>query len=81
MRNPCVDAAIAELEAAGVHNFQLAHGGKHLQVRWRVSDHHPLRVAVIPATPSDHRSPQNTRRDVRRLLRLDDMVAVARPTP
>jgi hypothetical protein len=48
MRNPCVDAAVAELEAAGVRNFHLAHGGKHLQVRWRVSDHHPLRVAARP---------------------------------
>jgi hypothetical protein len=73
MRNPCLDAALAELEAAGVRSYELARGGKHLQLHWSVNGH-PLRVLVLPITPSDWRSPHNTRRDVRALLRLDDLL-------
>ena len=73
MRNPCLDAALAELDAAGVRDYQLARGGKHLQVRWSVAGG-VLRKMTIPGSPSDWRSPQNTRRDVRRLLREDGLI-------
>jgi hypothetical protein len=76
MRNDCLDAAVGELEQAGIRDYEVAHGGKHIQLRWHAGDHRRLRIAFIATTPSDHRSPQNTRRDVRRLLRLDNMLAV-----
>jgi hypothetical protein len=73
MRNACLDAALAELDAVGIRDYQLARGGKHLQLRWAVAGH-ALRVLTIPLTPSDWRSPQNTRSDLRKLLRQDGLL-------
>lgn len=70
--NPCLEAAVAELEAVGIRNYQLARGGKHLQLRWSISG--IMRMLALPNTPSDWRSPRNTRRDVRNLLRLDGVL-------
>jgi hypothetical protein len=77
LRNDCLNAALAELEAVGVRDYQLAHGGKHLQLRWSVNGH-PLRILTIAGTPSDFRSPLNTRRDIRALLRLDGLLDMPR---
>ena len=74
MRNACLDAALAELDAVGIRNYQLARGSKHLQVRWTVAG--VLRMMTIPGSPSDWRSPQNTRRDMRRLLREDGLIEI-----
>ena len=74
MRNPCLDAALAELNAVGIRDYQLARGSKHLQVRWTVAG--VLRMMTIPGSPSDWRSPQNTRRDMRRLLREDGLIEI-----
>jgi len=74
MRNPCLDAALAELDAVGIRDYQLARGAKHLQVRWTVAG--VLRMMTIPGSPSDWRSPQNTRRDMRRLLREDGLIEI-----
>jgi len=73
VRNPCLDAAKAELEAVGIRSYELAHGSKHLQLRWSVNGH-PLRVLTVPGTPGDWRTPRNVRRDARRLLRLDGLL-------
>jgi len=67
MRNACLDAALAELDAVGIRDYQLARGGKHLQLRWSVAGH-ALRVLTI------WRSPQNTRSDLRKLLRQDGLL-------
>jgi hypothetical protein len=82
MRNACLDAAVAELKAAGVRDYQVARGGKHLQLRWSVNGH-GLRMLTIPVTPSDWRSPANTRSDLRRLLRQDGLLEQngVRPVP
>ena len=72
MRNPCLDAALAELETVGIRNYELARGGKHLQLRWSVAG--IMRMLTVPGTPSDWRSPRNTRRDIRALLRLDGII-------
>jgi hypothetical protein len=76
MRNPCLDAALAELETVGIRNYELARGGKHLQLRWSVAG--IMRMLTVPGTPSDWRSPRNTRRDIRALLRLDGIIEPAR---
>jgi hypothetical protein len=73
MRNACVDAALGELEAAGVRDIEQARGGKHLQLRWRVNGH-DLRLYSLPCTPSDVRSSRNVRADIRRLLREDGVL-------
>jgi hypothetical protein len=71
--NTCLDAALAELEAVGIRDYQLARGGKHLQLRWTVAGHN-MRMLTLPVSPSDWRSPHNTRRDMRKLLRLDGLL-------
>ena len=82
MRNSCLDAAVAELDQAGIRNYQVARGGKHLQIRWSVNGG-TLRMLTLPLTPSDWRSPQNTRSDLRRLLRQDGFLEQngGRPVP
>ena len=77
-RNPCLDAALAELEDAGVRNFQLVHGSKHPQLRWSINGH-PLRILTLPGTTGDWRSPRNVRRDTRALLRLDGIIENRKP--
>ena len=72
MRNACLDAALAELDAVGIRDYQLARGGKHLQLRWTVAG--VLRMLAIPNTASDWRSPANTRSDLRKLLRQDGLL-------
>jgi hypothetical protein len=79
MRNACLDAAFAELDAVGIRDYQLARGGKHLQLRWTAPGH-TLRMLTIPLTPSDWRSPQNTRSDLRKLLRQDGLLETNGPS-
>jgi hypothetical protein len=78
MNNACLQAAVAELEAVGIRDYQLARGGKHLQLRWSINGH-PQRMLALPSTPSDWRSSRNTRRDVRALLRLDGVLDMPKP--
>jgi hypothetical protein len=73
MRNPCLEIALRELAAVGIRDVEQAHGGKHLQLRWRVNGH-GLRIYHVPATPSDWRSAHNTRADIRRMLREDGVL-------
>jgi hypothetical protein len=79
MKNECLEIALRELEAVGVRDIEQAHGGKHLQLRWRVNGR-DTRVYTLPCTPSDVRSSQNVRADIRRLLR-DDGVQTTAPKP
>jgi hypothetical protein len=65
--------ALKELAAAGVRHPEVARGSKHLQLRW-FTPRGERRVITIPGTPSDWRSPQNTVRDLRRILREDGML-------
>jgi hypothetical protein len=72
MRNPCLDTALTELDAVGIRDYQLARGGKHLQLRWAFNGQ--LRMLTIPITPSDWRSRHNTRSDLRKMLRADGLL-------
>jgi hypothetical protein len=74
MKNDCLEAALQELDLAGVRNVEQAHGSKHLQLRWTVNGH-VRRVYTLPSTPSDPlRGPRNTRAQIRRLLRDDGVL-------
>lgn len=61
---------------AGIHHPEIAHGGKHLQLRW-TTPRGERRVFAVPDTPSDWRSAENTRHDLRRILRDDGMLETA----
>jgi hypothetical protein len=83
MRNECLDAAIDELNAAGIRDVTRSYGSKHLQLCWQSPTGTP-RMLSISITPSDHFAPQKVRADVRRLLRADGMLvdrAPAKPRP
>jgi hypothetical protein len=80
MRNLCLAAALEELAKAGIREPVVARGAKHPQVRWTTTQGE-LRVFAVPGTPSDWRSAENTRHDLRRILRDDGMLAVPEPKP
>jgi hypothetical protein len=77
MRNPCIEAAIAELRDAGVYDYELARGGKHPQIHWGANG--ARRFYALPGTPSDWRSVQNVRADIRRILKADGCIPAAEP--
>jgi hypothetical protein len=82
VRNPCLDAAIAELRDAGVYDYEVAHGGRHPQIHWSYNG--ARRFYIVPGTPSDRRSAQNVRSGIRRILKADGLITaelVAPPTP
>ena len=72
-KNPCLEAALKELEAVGIRQVEQVVGGKHLQVRWQVNGH-GLRVYNMAQTASDWRSVHNTRAGIRKMLREDGML-------
>jgi hypothetical protein len=78
VRNPCLAAALEELAKAGVHHPEIARGSKHLQVRW-TTGRGESRMYTVPGTQSDWRSAENVRRDVRRMLRADNMLETPEP--
>jgi hypothetical protein len=80
MRNECLDAALNELTKAGIRDSIVARGSKHLQVRWSGPRGEPRMVSVA-CTPSDVREIENTRRDVRRVLRADGLLDEAPTVP
>ena len=80
MRNPCLEAALKELDAVGIRDVERVCGGKHLQLRWQRVNGTGLRTYVIPATPSDHRAVHNTRAGIRRLLREDGLLVTPERT-
>jgi hypothetical protein len=81
MKNDCLDAAVAVLEEHGIRDVLIAHGGKHPQLQFHVNGG-PLRVFAICGTASDWRSPQNTKRDLRKFLRENGITTEQeRPEP
>ena len=80
MRNLCLSAALEELGKAGIHEPVIAHGAKHPQLRW-TTPRGELRVFAVPGSPSDWRSAENVRHDLRRILRHDGMLSVPEPRP
>jgi hypothetical protein len=82
MRNSCLSAALAELAVYGIRDVEVAHGAKHPQLRFRINGGSTLHVFSLPGTASDWRSPENTRRDLKRLLRANGVdVERERPKP
>ena len=78
MRNLCLTAAIEELARVGIHDPVIARGAKHPQLRWTTT-RGQLRVFAVPGTPSDWRSAENVRHDLRKILRGDGMLTTPQP--
>jgi hypothetical protein len=77
MRNECLDAALSELDAAGIRDVVHARGAKHWQIRRQANG--VTRFYSVPGSPSDHRSVANVRADIRRLLRVDGFLVDREP--
>jgi hypothetical protein len=77
-KNPCVNAAAEELERAGIRDIELGYGGRHPQVRFRINGG-PLHIFAVAGTPSDWRSAENTRRDLRQRLREIGVIVATEP--
>ena len=73
MRNPCLEAALRELNDAGIRDVTQSRGGKHLQIRWKVNGGEVERMYSMALTPSDHRAADNTRAHIRRILKEDGL--------
>jgi hypothetical protein len=75
MSDECLDAAIAVLRSAGVYDYRLVRGSKHLQIHWEANG--APRFYVLPGTPGDWRSVHNVRAEIRRMLRDDGLLEAA----
>jgi hypothetical protein len=78
-KNECVNAALAELEKVGIRNVEIARGSKHPQLRFQING--IPRIFGVSGTPSDWRTPANTARDVRKLLRQHGITTAPDPRP
>lgn len=69
-RNEHIDLIMDELERYGLRG-ELSERGKHLEIAWTT----PVgrRFVIVARTPSDWRAGLNTRSEVRKLLRADNM--------
>jgi hypothetical protein len=78
MRNPCLTAALDELETAGVRDVTVARtGGGHYQIRYTVREH-DHRILGVSSTPSDVNAPNQVRRQIRKALRTDGLLVEER---
>jgi hypothetical protein len=73
-------AALAVLETHGVRDVEITRGAKHPLLKFKVNDG-PAHVLAVSGSPSDWRSPENTKRDVRNLLRRIGVITAPEPKP
>src|SRR5262245_34257705 len=71
-RNEDLDAVLGELAEVGIRDVTVAHGSKHLQVRW--THNGEPRFQSVAVSPSDWRSVRNARAEIRRQLKLDKLI-------
>jgi hypothetical protein len=65
---------LAELRAVGIKPISVEVTGRsHYRIRWRATPDKEVREIFVAATPGDWRSRLNTRAQVRRLLRADNV--------
>lgn len=69
-RNEVTDLLLEELDKYGLKGT-ISDRGKHLEVSWETSQ--GSRFVIAPKTPSDWRSGLNTRSDLRKMLRTDNI--------
>lgn len=65
-----LDPVMEELERYGLKG-EIGERGKHLEVRWKTPSGE--RFITVPKTPSDWRGALNSRSDLRKLLRADNL--------
>lgn len=71
--NELTDIAINELKAHGIKGHLRDTDGGHIEIAWQVVPEKEVRRIIVAKTSSDWRARMNTRADVRRLLRADNV--------
>ncbi|MET3995058.1 hypothetical protein ABID65_006724 [Bradyrhizobium sp. S3.9.2] len=72
-RNELTDIATNELRAHGIKGHLRDTNGGHIEIAWQVVPEKEVRRVVVAKTPSDWRARMNTRGEIRRLLRADNV--------
>ncbi|MEY9235431.1 hypothetical protein ABIF78_007754 [Bradyrhizobium japonicum] len=72
-RNELTDIAMDELKAHGVRGHLRDTNGGHIEISWQVVPEKEVRRIIVAKTTSDWRSRMNTRAEVRRHLRADNV--------
>jgi hypothetical protein len=80
--NPCTVAAKRLLAEVGIRDYLIVPGGKHPQLRFSINGGNVVHVFSLSGTPSDWRSAENTKRDLKKLLRNIGVIAPeSKPQP
>ncbi|MBR0741144.1 hypothetical protein JQ581_29855 [Bradyrhizobium liaoningense] len=80
--NELTEIAISELKAHGIRAQLRDTNGGHIEIAWQVVPEKEVRRVIVAKTTSDWRSRMNTRAEVRRLLRADNVtlkMSVSKP--
>lgn len=72
-QNELTDIAMNELKAHGIRGQLRDTNGGHIEIAWQVVPEKEVRRVVVAKTTSDWRSRMNTRAEVRRALRADNV--------
>ena len=73
-RNEVLTMVINELKAVNIEPW-IEDGRSHLKVRWTNPIQGETRTVIVSGTPSDRRARHNARSFVRRMLRIDGLIA------
>jgi hypothetical protein len=73
-RNEVLMMVINELKAVSIEPW-IEDGRSHLKVRWTNPIQGETRTVIVSGTPSDRRARHNARSFVRRMLRIDGLIA------
>jgi hypothetical protein len=71
--NELTDIATNELKAHGIKAHMRDTNGGHIEIAWQVVPEKEVRKIIVAKTTSDWRSRLNTRAEVRRLLKADNV--------
>ncbi|WP_445215447.1 hypothetical protein ACKWRH_23490 [Bradyrhizobium sp. Pa8] len=71
--NELTEIALNELKAHGIKGHLRDTNGGHIEITWRVVPEKEVRTIIVAKTTSDWRARMNTRAEVRRLLRADNV--------
>ncbi|GAB9186007.1 hypothetical protein [Bradyrhizobium diazoefficiens] len=72
-QNELTEIALSELKAHGIRGHIRDTNGGHIEISWQVVPEKEVRRIIVAKSTSDWRSRMNTRADVRRFLRADNI--------
>jgi hypothetical protein len=80
-QNELTDIALNELKAHGIKGHLRDTNGGHIEITWQVVPEKEVRQLFVAKTTSDWRSRMNTRANVRKMLRADNVTLKMQEKP